>query len=135
VSVVGSPATDLSGVGPEGTPMEIELADSSAVLLFLTGSCYGCRPLWVGAAERYHDGSPHPSVVIVTPSPSTESAQAVAALATGETRVLMSSEAWHAYRVTKAPWCVQVADGMITGDGLAPESWTDIEAMLGRRRG
>lgn len=113
----------------------MNLEGRAAVLLFLTGSCYGCRPLWVGAAARYRASTQHPPVVIVSPSPSTENARTIAALATGEARVVMSSEAWHAYRVTKAPWCVRVTDGMVTGDGLAPESWTDLEVLLGRDRG
>jgi hypothetical protein len=132
---MGTTATDLSGVGPEGAPMDVKLENRSAVLLFLTGSCYGCRPLWDGAAARYRAGAHHPPVVLVTPSPSTESARAIAALATGAAPVLMSSEAWHAYRVTKAPWYVRITDGVVTGDGPAPESWTDLEAGLGRDRG
>jgi hypothetical protein len=68
--------------------------------------------------------------ILVTPSPSTESAKQVAALAPAGIEVLMSSEAWHAYGVTAAPWYVVVAGGVVVAEGPAPASWRKVKALL-----
>jgi hypothetical protein len=44
--------------------------------------------------------------------------------------VLMSSEAWHAFGVTGAPWYVVVAGGVVVAEGRAPASWRKVEALL-----
>jgi hypothetical protein len=69
-------------------------------------------------------------LVIVTPSPTTESAKDVAALAPPGIDVLMSSEAWHAFGVTAAPWTVVVADGLIAIEGPAPAAPAEIAALM-----
>jgi hypothetical protein len=69
--------------------------------------------------------------VIVTPSPTTEDARAVAELAPeAGIPVVMSSEVWHAYSVARAPWYVGVAGGIVVADGLAPETWSELTAEL-----
>ena len=56
-------------------------------------------PVGRGPSRRVpRGGAARPPLVLVTPSPTTESGREVAALATGAAPVLMSSEAWHAYR-------------------------------------
>jgi hypothetical protein len=128
-SLIGSPATPVSGLRPDGTPIRVETGAGTTVILFLTSTCYGCRPLWPQAGA-----APSPmvtgGVVVVTPDPETESAIAVAAMAAVGTQVVMSSPVWHAYRVTRAPWCVVVEDGLVTQDGLAPESWAELNGRL-----
>jgi hypothetical protein len=106
--------------------------DGRKVLLFLTSSCYGCQALWaaLGAVPSgTTPGNSGPGVILVTPSPTTESARDVAALAPAGRDVLMSSEAWHAFGVTAAPWFVVVADGLIAAEGAAPAAWEQIEAL------
>jgi hypothetical protein len=128
-SRLGTPARDLHGTAPDGKPVEVAVDRQSVVLLFLTSSCFGCRVLWEGMAASVHQvPSPEmaPRVVVVTPSPSTESARQVAALASEGIEVVMSSDAWHAYGVTGAPWCVVVADGVVAADGPAPPTWTEL---------
>jgi hypothetical protein len=125
---VGTAAiANLSGTSPAGAPKEVALEGRRLVLLFLTSSCSGCRPLWEGATDQAGSG-----VILVTPSPSTESAPNVAALAPAGRDVLMSSEAWHAFGVTAAPWFVVVADGVIAAEGAAPATWQQIEALEGK---
>ena len=92
----GSPAvSELSGTTPSGAPVRVVLGSGRTVLLFLTSSCYGCRPLWdsLRTGETVDDAR----LVLVTPSLTTESSRDVAALAPEGTEVLMSSEAWHAF--------------------------------------
>ena len=128
-SQLGTPARDLHGTAPDGHPIAVAVDRQSLVLLFLTSSCFDCRVLWEGMAASAHPlPGPEvaPRVVVVTPSPSTESARQVAALASEGTEVVMSSDAWHAYGVTGAPWCVAVADGVVAADGPAPTTWTEL---------
>ena len=107
------------------------MAGSSVALLFLTGSCYGCRVLWEGAASGGASGPNSSPTVIVTPSPTTEDARTVAALAPREgIPVVMSSDVWHTYRVGRAPWWVVVAAGTVVADGMAPGSWSGLVAEL-----
>jgi hypothetical protein len=111
---VGQPAVDIAGTAPDGAPATAAVSvDWAGHLFFLTSSCYGCRAVWDSLAHREVAGA----VVVVTPSPSTESASEVAKLAPGGVRVVMSSEGWHAYGVTGAPWVVEIADGVVVGDG------------------
>jgi hypothetical protein len=125
--MVGTAAVaGLSGNSPAGAPMEVALEGGRRVLLFLTSSCHGCRPLWRGAAHKAGG-----RVILVTPSPSTESAWDVAGLAPAGCEVLMSSEAWHAFGVTAAPWLAVVADGCIVAEGPAPATWEQVEALAG----
>jgi hypothetical protein len=152
---VGTPAiATLQGVDPNGAPRGVAVGDERTVFFFLTSSCYGCRAVWDGFRTRSgagpagretasaRGGTPagahsRPSaatgeapVILVTPSPSTESAREVAALAPAGQEVLMSSDAWHAYGVTAAPWYVVVAGGVVVAEGPAPASWRRVEALL-----
>jgi hypothetical protein len=152
---VGTPAIAiLRGFDPDGAAQEVAVGDERVVFFFLTSSCYGCRVIWQGFGARSgagpasrgaggggtagSDGSQtaaagstgRTTAVLVTPSPSTESAEHVGALAPGGIEVLMSSEAWHAYGVTAAPWYVVVAQGIVKAEGPAPTSWRRVEGLL-----
>jgi len=136
-SRVGTPAAALCGATPDGAPTEMALDGPPVALLFLTSSCYGCQVLWEGIATSVRpvgDPTVHPSIVVVTPSASTESARRIAALASGAVEVVMSSDSWHAYDVTKAPWYVMVAGGLVVADGPAPSTWDRVETLVGRGR-
>jgi len=90
------------------------------VLVFLTSSCTPCQPLWTG--------SPPQGAVLVTPSPTTESRRRVEHLARPGQVVVMSSEAWHAYDVHRAPWLVVSDSGTVVSDAPAPSDWGPIGA-------
>jgi hypothetical protein len=108
--------------------MELPLGGGRTVLLFLTSSCYGCRKLWEGLGAMVETCD---RLIVVTPSPSTESARDVAALAPAGPEVLMSSEAWHAFGVTAAPWFVVAAGGLVAAEGTAPAEWKKLNALVG----
>ena len=104
----------MEGSAPDGTAVVAPVAGEwSGRLLFLTSSCVGCRPVWSGL------GAERSAVLVVTPSPSTESARLVAELAPAGVQVVMSSEGWHAYGVTLAPWAVEIAGGTVVAEGAA----------------
>jgi hypothetical protein len=54
----------------------------------------------------------------------------VAELAPGGLDVVMSSEAWHAYGVTSAPWFVETAGGVVVDDRSAPGTWEAVSRMI-----
>lgn len=114
------------------------IGDGQSILFFLTTGCLGCRVIWGGLAARAETrpvAAPGSSrIVLVTPDPSTESARTVATLAPqGESvPVVMSSAAWHAYAVTRAPWCVVVRGGVVVSDSPAPADWEEVATLVGR---
>jgi hypothetical protein len=114
----------VSGVLPDGSSTEADTANGRVSLLFLTSECRECKAAW----RRALAGSA--GTVIVTPGPETESSRRVAKLSEGLSggqrggptpegaiRVVMSSSAWHAYGVTKAPWSVEIEAGTIVRTG------------------
>jgi hypothetical protein len=70
-------------------------------------------------------------VSLVTPSPSTESARKVGALSPPGVQVVMSSDGWNEYAVTKAPWLVVADGGVVVVDEEAPHSWPEIARRVG----
>jgi hypothetical protein len=130
---VGRLATAVRGTGPDGAPVEMAVDKGQIVLFFLTTGCLGCRIIWqglaAGAASRPWAA---PRIAVITPDPSTESARTVASLAPtgGGVPVVMSSETWHAYHVTGAPWWVVVTGGVVVSDSPAPGDWKEVETLL-----
>jgi hypothetical protein len=128
---VGRPAPAVAGLDPGGHPLDVPVSarPGRLALLFLTSSCRPCRDLW--SAAQAMPAPPDPAaraVIILTPSPSTESRRRVADLAPPSVPVLMSSDAWHAYGVTRAPWLALLEGGTITAEGPAPADWTKVVA-------
>lgn len=112
-SLVGRPAPPFSGTAPDLTPASVDPGEGRTVLLFLTSSCEPCRAVWTDL-----EGQPRPGVVAVTPDAATEDRRAVAAVA-GCSTVVMSTDAWLAYGVSRAPWAIVVENGLVVSDGPA----------------
>jgi hypothetical protein len=108
----GEQADPIEGVDPSGEVVSVQVREGTTVLLFLTSSCRPCLPLWAGP--------PADHTIYVTPSPATESRRRVGQLARPGQVVVMSSDAWHAYGVRRAPWMVVVEEGVIAVDSPAP---------------
>jgi hypothetical protein len=137
---VGTAAVDIEGVSPAGDRIGVDVKGARlAVLVFLTSSCEPCHALWEALGKGAGGELPgRPSVVAVTPSPSTESRRKVAELAAGDAAVVMSTEAWQAYGVATAPFCVVIARGVLRSE--APlRRWSQVaellEDVLGAGRG
>ncbi len=130
---MGDAGHDLAGADPAGQPTEVDASarGGKLALLFLTSSCQPCRVLWATARDAGLSACAGDcSLVIVTPSPSTESRRRVAELAPPSVRVVMSSDAWLAYGVTRAPWLAVLDGGVIAGEGPAPADWTAVVASV-----
>nr|MDQ2754885.1 hypothetical protein [Actinomycetota bacterium] len=126
-SWVGATAVPIRGVTPNGDPVDVDI-DGSVMVAFLTSSCLTCQPVWSALGEPAKPG-PRATAVVVTPSPSTESAPAIRAFRIGTVPVVMSSDGWHAYAVTGAPWCVRIDGGVVTAE-LRPQSTSDVFRLL-----
>ncbi len=109
-------ARDLSGRGADGRPVAVPVVGTGhwTLLLFLSGGCQGCLPLWEALADPVGSGLAGDELVVaVTRDDGEDDPVAVRALLPGPVPVVMSSAAWDAYRVTGPPFFVLV-------DGSAP---------------
>ncbi len=149
------PATDIFGIRPDGTPIEVRIGDSDRPILvvFLATHCDGCDEYWRGLADERPDGTAgDPALdaesrtagaalarvmpVIVTRGPASQEPADVAATAAGVrcTPVVMSDQAWRDYRVTSYPFFVLVdpASRRIIGETVG-FGWTDVVGMIDAR--
>jgi len=124
------PAVDLAGVGPDGTPVTVELASRHRrlLLVFLTTDCDGCESFWNGLRAPL-DGA---DAVVVTKGRDSVDVAAVAARA-GAVPVVMGDAAWVDYRVTGYPFLVLVdpPSRRILAERVG-FGWPDVEALLAR---
>ena len=128
------PAADLRGTRPDGTGVEIELADLDGrlLLIFLTTRCDGCAAFWGGLADSADPVLAGVLPVVVTRGPGSADTAEVAALASGiSTDVVMSDDAWTDYRVTGYPFLVLVDPRMrrILNESVG-FSWSDIAGTV-----
>ncbi len=133
------PASDIVGVRPDGSAVEVRLDHASRLLLvaFLYTRCDGCDEFWRGLADD--GGPPVPGsvdVVIVTKGPGTVSADEVGARSAGITRVpvVMSDDTWSAYEVLGYPFFVLVdpASATVVGETVG-FGWSDVASMVAAR--
>jgi hypothetical protein len=118
------PATapaDVDGLTPDGAAVTIAVVDSTdpVLLLFLSATCLGCLDLWAGTAALRAGLPEGLRIVIVAKGPEDEDADAIGALAPVGTEVVMSSSAYHHYRVGGAPFLVVVAGHEVRTEGVA----------------
>jgi hypothetical protein len=124
-SHVGRPAPDLAGHDPAGVEIRVRAATDGrpSLIAFATTTCETCQPVWemAAAGTLARAGT---RLVLVAPSPSTESARAVRRLAPAGAEVVMSSAAWFEYEAPGAPWFVTVgpaeAGGIVEAEGRRP---------------
>ena len=128
------PATDIVGVDPAGTHLEVRIGSFSGpvLLAFLHVRCDGCDEFWRGldsSAELPAGVSP----VAVTKGPASVEPEQVARAASGVSGVpvVMSDPAWDAYRVTGYPFFVLVdpAAGFVVGETIG-FGWPDVRSMI-----
>jgi hypothetical protein len=104
------------------------------VLAFLTGGCSTCQPFWAALGDPAHRaGVAGLAVLVVTPSPSTESRRGMAVRAADGIRIVMSSEAWTTYGVRGAPWFVVVRNGTIRAEAHVA-TWAELDALVAAER-
>jgi hypothetical protein len=122
---------DIEGVTPGGARVAVAVTGSPGplLLLFLSFSCLGCQDLWDGTAELGQALPEGVRIVIVTRGNDQEDPSAVADVAPsgvdgggdggGDVEVVMSSEAYDAYRVHGPPFLVVIDGGEVRTEGVA----------------
>ena len=127
------PAADISGRTPAGEAIHAAVTrpSSPTLLAFLSSGCGTCQGFWDTLA-----GEPSPAlpegieVLVVTKGWDEESPSRIGELASPRVRTVMSTEAWHAYRVPGAPYFVLVdGGGRVAGEGTARE-WPQVASLL-----
>jgi hypothetical protein len=125
---VGAEAPVIAGPDPAGAPAGLSWdGEGPELVAFLTGGCRTCQVFWTALRDP-PGGALGLPVVVVTPSPGTESRRGIAARASGGLRVIMSTDAWTAYGVRGAPWFAVVAGGAVRAEGHAG-TWAELVAL------
>ena len=124
-------AADVSGMGPDGLPVRVDLgaAGHRVLLVFLSTNCDGCDLFWSGLRDDPPFGV---DVVVVTKGPATVIVDDVAATAVGVTApIVMTDAAWADFRVTSYPFLVLVEPRTrrILGESVG-FGWSDVDALL-----
>lgn len=127
------PIDTVAGSDPRGAARSVSLASGRGPTLvsFLSSGCASCRTFW----EAFGTGAspvPDARLVVVTKGPAAESPGVVAGLAPEAVPVIMSDEAWDAFRVPMTPYFVLVdPGGAVLGEGSATTP-AQLEDLLGR---
>jgi hypothetical protein len=114
-------AVDIEGVDLSGAPARVGIVGAAepVLLLFLSSGCLGCRDLWEGATELRRALPDGVRVVHVTRGPDAEDARVVSTLAQPGTLTVMSTTAYHDYRVGGPPFLVVVTGDVVRTEGVA----------------
>ena len=130
------PAFDIVGVSPDGAPVEVRIGAFTRPLLvvFLHTRCDGCSEFWSGLADHTAGKVPGSvDTVVVTRGPGTVDVDEVGALSAVITQVpvVMSDEAWSAYRVLGYPFFVLVdpVTSRVVGETVG-FGWADVSSMV-----
>jgi hypothetical protein len=129
-------ASDLTGVTPDDQAIAVGVTGTAhnTLLAFLSSGCLTCAGFW----DRFASGAPlglpeGTRLVVATKGQEAESGAALRRLAPGDLPVVMSTEAWEAYRVPVSPYFVHVdgASGRVLGEGAASR-WEQVVDLLGQ---
>ncbi len=127
---------DLLGTTPGGDSMAFGVvgAAENTLLAFLSSGCLTCAGFWEAFSDGKRLSVPGKArLVVVTKGPDKESPSRVAELASPSVPVVMSSEAWEAYRVPVAPYFIYIdgASQRIVGEGAAG-TWDHVAELMGQ---
>lgn len=126
-------AFDVAGVSPADESVRIGVvgARQSTLLAFLSSGCFTCGNFWESFATTDRLAVPGGArLVVVTKSPDAESPGRIRQLAPTAFPVVMSSEAWDAYKVPQTPYFVYVdgPSGRIVGEGSSA-TWDQVVSL------
>lgn len=119
-----APLGAVSGVDPGGaaTSASLEHGKGETLLAFLSTGCASCRVFWSELGIDTQMPTPTTRPVIVTKGNASESPAKVAELAPNQVRVIMSDEAWDAFKVPLTPYFMLVdGEGGVIGEGSATD--------------
>lgn len=128
------PAPDLVGETLRGEPLVVGMrpGSSDVLLAFLSSGCLTCQAFWGdlrdGRAPTIPNGG---RLVVVTKDRDHESPAKLRDWEPRDVPLLMSGEAWEAYKIPSSPYFVLVdgASATIYGEGSAT-SWDQVISLL-----
>lgn len=122
-------APELVGATPGGDAVKLSFQGFSAkptLLAFLSSGCTSCAGFWETLAESRLPAGVQP--LIVTHGSERERPAKIRSLAPEGVPVVMSSQAWEAYRVPSSPYFVLV-DEEVRGEGVAT-TWQALGSLV-----
>lgn len=125
-----APTYEIVGIDVRGSATSISLQHGrgETLLAFLSTGCASCRVFWEELGTSPQLPTPDTRPVIVTKGPQAESPSKVVELAPKHISLVMSDEAWEAFRVPLTPYFMLVdGEGGVIGEGSA----TNMEHLLG----
>jgi hypothetical protein len=126
---VQAPTDEIVGVDPAGAATSVSLRHGrgETLLAFLSTGCASCQVFWAEMSSESRLPTSRTRPLIVTKGPGAESPARVRDLAPAGMKVIMSDDAWDAYRVPLTPYFMLVDDnGNVIGEGSA----TDMSRLL-----
>jgi hypothetical protein len=129
-----TPAFDLAGTTLDGDAVKVSVAGTGTdtLLAFLSSGCLSCGAFWEGLRPGRRPRVPGDArIVVVTKDSAHESPSRLRELAPPEVVLVMSSQAWDAYRVKGSPYFIHVDGrwGRIRGEGTASD-WPQVLSLL-----
>lgn len=119
-----APTSEIVGVEPSGSAASVSLEHGrgETLLAFLSSGCASCRVFWAELQPDSRLPTSRTRPVIVTKGPQSESPAKVLDLAPDGVRVIMSDDAWDAFRVPLTPYFMLVDEGgSVIGEGSATD--------------
>lgn len=116
-------AMEIAGttIGGEGVRVAVPSPGSRLLLAFLTSGCSSCRSIWRALGD--HPAVPgNADLMVITKDRDTESVSRLRKMRAAAVPVVMSTEAWEAYRVPASPYFVFLEGKDVRGEGSA-DSW------------
>lgn len=120
-----APVTEVVGTDPAGSAVTVSLSHGrgDTILAFLSTGCSSCMGIWKELRDGVFTANIDARPVVVTKGTQAESPAKVAELADGSATVIMSDDAWDAFRVPLTPYFMLVdGQGGILGEGSANDS-------------
>jgi hypothetical protein len=120
--------TGLTPIG-EGVSIAMGRPGERTLILFLSSGCSRCQRWWDALQSGAHR-TLGARIVAVGRDADEESPAVLGGLAPADVSVVLSSEAWSAYRVPGSPYAVYVGEqGEVVGEGTAT-AWDQLISLL-----
>lgn len=131
----GEMVSDINGTDTEGAPKHLAVAGvaHATLIAFLSSTCLTCREFWDAFNDPRLVVPNDARVIVVTRGVDGESPASVRKLQSPLVHTVMSTEAWHDYKVPGAPYFVLVDGprGTVLGEGTAP-TWERVQELVTR---
>jgi hypothetical protein len=127
-----APLKAITGLTPGGSERTLSLGSgrNPTLLAFLSSGCASCRAFWSELGNDPKLPLPRTRIVVITKGVDSESPGKVAGLALHNTDVLMTTEAWDAFRVPLTPYFMLLdSEARVMGEGSAV-TWDQLLGLL-----